>query len=179
MLLIIVVPIEIPAQDIPNGNFEIWANNVAGIIEPENWETQNELGMVFVNIAKGHTGEFAACLCVVWDSMLQKFTGATMTTSGFVSINGRIKYLKGFCKGGSNNSDSLKVDIGLFSKNGLVAEGSSYILREDYEWEQFAVAINYCSDEEPSKMKISFSVVPLKGSHFQTTYCIDDLIISE
>ena len=175
MLLINLMSIQVPAQDIPNGDFESWDNNIAGILDPEYWETQNEPGLVFVKNADGHTGLYSASLHVVWDSMMQKFTGASMTATENISAAVRLQSLTGYCKGIPNNSDTLKININLYSANELVGVGSSNIIQTNIDWEQFVVPIIYYSDKMPGKMKISFSVKPVDGNHFQTTYCIDDL----
>jgi len=167
------------AQNINNGGFENWIYNTAGMPEPENWETQNEPELVFVESSEGHTGLHSACLNVVWDNMMQKFTGASMNTVEDISVNSKFEFLRGYCKGSSNNTDTLKINISLYSKNKLVGVGSSGFIQTSNEWTQFAVSINYYSDKVPEKAKISISVIPVNGSHHQTTYCIDDLIFSE
>ena len=171
--------IKTSAQNITNGSFENWTYNTNGMSEPENWETQNEPELIFVESAEGHTGLYSACLNVVWDNMFNKFTGPSMNTVEDISANSKFECLTGFCKGSSNNTDSLKINISLYSKNKLVGVGSSGFIQTANQWTQFAVSINYYSGQIPKKAKISISVIPVQGSRHQTTYCIDDLTFTE
>ena len=163
------------AQNITNYSFENWTYNANGMPEPENWETQNEAELVFVESSEGHTGSYSACLNIVWDNMMQKFTGANMSYENNINGDKAFKSLTGFCKGNINNTDTLNISVNVYSKNKLVGYGTCGILYTNNSWEEFQVSINYYSDEKPEKTKISFSVNLISGSHYQTTYCIDDL----
>ncbi len=167
------------AQNITNCGFENWIYNTSGMPEPENWETQNEPELIFVESSEGHTGLHSARLNVVWDNMMQKFTGASISTIDNIPVSGKFNLLKGYCKGSSNNTDTLEINISLYSINKLVGVGSFSYVETTNEWKQFTVPINYYSDEKPEKAKISISVIPVNGSHHQTTYSIDDLIFVE
>ena len=81
--------IKTSAQNITNGSFENWTYNTNGMSEPENWETQNEPELIFVESAEGHTGLYSACLNVVWDNMFNKFTGPSMNTVEDISANSK------------------------------------------------------------------------------------------
>jgi len=166
-------------QIIINGGFENWQKNNAGVLEPENWETQNEPELQLVENSEGHTGLHSACLSIVWDNMIKKFTGGLMSTENDIKITKSYKYLSGYYIGGINNVDTLNVNINIYSKNKLVGSGYSGLLNTKNEWVEFCVSINYYSNEKPETAKISFSINPVPGSHYQTKYCIDDLIFAE
>ena len=163
------------AQNITNGGFENWIYNTSGMPEPENWETQNEPELIFVESSEGHIGLHSACLNVVWDNMTQKFTGASMSTENRITIDKTYKHLIGFYKGSVNNTDTLYINVSIYSTNKLIGYGTSNLLYTKNKWAEFNVSINYYSNEKPEKAKISFSVNPVNGSHYQTNYCIDDL----
>jgi len=163
------------AQDIVNGDFESWTSNTSGILEPDSWETQNEPELIFVESSEGHSGKYSACMNVVWDNMMKKFTGASLSITQPVNADQKIGFLTGYCKGNSTNTDSLKIEIELFSTDKLIGTGLITIIQTAGDWTRFTVSIVYFTDMQPDKADISFAIIPVTGSYHQTEYCIDDL----
>lgn len=163
------------AQAVPNGDFEDWTTDRASVLEPVGWETQNDAQLLYVNRTKGHSGRYAVCLNVVWDKMIQSFSGATISTENKIEPTKKIHSLTGFYKGISDENDTLKININFYSNNELIGTGSESFVQHTNDWVQFTVPLKYYTDIVPEKVKISISVIPVAGSHHQSTYCIDGL----
>jgi len=166
------------SQNIPNGGFEQWRMNDSEILEPSYWETQNEPGLNFVERSKGHTGNFSVKLKVVWDEVIKSFAGGSINTVENFAIDERYDTLSCFYQGNMNGNDSLNINIKLFSKGKLIGFGSEYTVKACDYWKQLFVPINYSSNKIPDEASISFSISPGKESHYQTTYCKDDILLT-
>jgi len=163
------------AQNIPNGDFEIWTFNSNGMPQPQFWETQNEFEIIYVESMPGYKGNHAACINVQWDNMLKKYSGGSLNTS--FNITQGIKYLlfEGYIKGNPDNIDSLNIEIKFFHNKKLVGKGETKILDHTNNWKQFAIQIFSLYDINPENASISIWINPEKGNHFLTTYCLDNL----
>jgi hypothetical protein len=169
----------INAQTIPNGDFEDWKANRANILEPVGWETQNDAQLLYVERAEGHSGDYAIGLNVIWDKMVQSFSGAGITSGKNIKIDGDCRMLSGFYKGNTDNNDTLEIDINFYSDSKIIAYGSLSILNADKGWEQFSVPVKFLSNAKPETASISISIILAEGSHNLTKYFIDDLKFSE
>ena len=179
-ILIIGIPLQTFAQNIPNGNFEVWTSNSNGMPQPLHWETQNEPELIYVEPLTGYSGNFAACLNVQWDYMLKKYCGASLKSEFEIPISERKKFqiIKGYCKGKSENIDSLIIEVILFSENKMIGKGRINILENSNNWENFIIPIEYYSEVLPKRVSITISINPKKGSHSMSSYCIDDLLLA-
>jgi hypothetical protein len=165
-------------QNVPNGNFESWEFNMAGMPEPEGWKTENDQEMILVESAKGHDGNFSACLNVVWDRMKQEYSGGTLTTESRFPVDEKYSELTGFYSGNSNNYDTLFITINLFADEKEIAAGTASMTTVNSGWQQFNIEINYKEDIKPDEAGISISIIPAKGFHHQTVYCLDELCLT-
>lgn len=163
------------SQNVPNGSFENWVFNISGMPEPEGWKTQNDREMVFVESAEGQSGNFSACLNVVWDRMKQEYAGGYLTSATLFAVEEKYSGLTGYISGNSNNSDTLLISISLYSDDQKIANGCIAITSASSNWQQFNIKINYEQNIKPDKAGISISIIPAKGFHYQTVYCLDDL----
>jgi hypothetical protein len=164
-------------QTIPNGDFEEWHTGKFGTTEPVLWEIQNETGFVTVRPGTGFTGKTSACLSIQWDSMTQSFYGGTMTASIEMSSGSHPASITGFIKGSALNTDSLKLSVNIYQKDKLTGSGKlSTVIKKD-AWESFNLPLNYQLAGQADLMRVSFSVEPVSGSHYQSVYCIDDLAL--
>lgn len=177
-IIIAGIPLINLAQNIPNGNFEIWSDNNSGMPQPQYWETQNEPEIIFVEALTGYSGNYAACLNVQWDNMLKKYCSAYLNSKFQLTENKKYCSLSGYLKGNSENIDTLYIEIYLYNANQIIGSGTYKILNNTDNWEPFYVPIKYISDLVPDKAGISISVNPENGGHFLTTYCIDDLLLA-
>jgi hypothetical protein len=178
-IIIAGIPLITLAQNIPNGNFEIWSDNHSGMPQPHYWETQNEPEIVFVEPLSGHTGKYAACLNIQWDEMLKQYCSAHLFSEFYPKEKIKYTNLSGYIKGNAENIDSLFIEVYLYFGSSLIGSGTLKVLDNTNNWRIFKVPIQYISDELPDKVKINITVNPDKGSHFLTTYCIDDLLLTK
>lgn len=178
-IIIAGIPLVNLAQIIPNGNFESWTDNHSGMPQPQNWETQNEQEIIFVEALPGHTGNYAACLNVQWDNMLKKYCSSNLNSEFQINEKKKYKSLSGFVRGNSENIDTLYIEVYMFHGDDLIGTGFFKMLDNTNSWEQFHIPIQYHLDVLPDRAKICISVNPEKGSHFLTTYCIDDLLLAK
>ncbi len=167
------------AQAVPNGDFEDWITDRADILEPVGWETQNDAQLLYVERTEGHTGNYAVCLNVVWDKMMQSFSGATISAENDIEPQERIRNLTGYYKAISDENDTLKINISIYSNNELIGVGSGSYVQATNGWIKFTIPVKYYSNIIPEKVRISISVIPVAGSRHQSTYCIDDLAFTE
>lgn len=172
------IPLINLAQNIPNGNFETWTDNTSGMPKPQHWKTQNEPEIIFVEAIQGHSGNFAACLNIQWDEMLKKYCRAYLNSEFQLITKKQYRSLSGYVKGNIENIDSLFVEVYLYFDGKLIGSGSQKILDNTNIWEPFNIPIQYNSNEIPNKARINITVSPDIGSHFLTTYCIDDLLLA-
>jgi len=168
-------PFTTVSQNIPNGDFENWAFNIAGMPEPEGWKTENDREMIFVESAEGHNGNFSACMNVVWDKMKQEYSGGKLTTKNKFPVDEKYSELTGFYSGNSNNNDTLFITINLYTDEKEIAAGTASMTAVSSGWQQFNIEINYTEDIKPDQAGISISIIPAKGFHHQTVYCLDEL----
>ena len=168
----------IQSQNVPNGGFEQWTLNEDEVSEPYFWETQNEPGLNFVEKTDGHTGNFSVKLKVVWDEVIKSFTGGTINTVGNFTVYQRYKTMSFFYRGNMGGNDSLKVNIKLYSRGKLIGFGTNYAIKTYDYWKQLFVDIIYTSEDTPDEASISISISPGRESHYQTTYSIDDILLT-
>lgn len=179
LIIIAGIPLNNLAQNIPNGNFETWTDNHSGMPQPRFWETQNEQEIIFVEALPGHSGTYAACLNVQWDNMLKKYCSSNLNSEFQIIEKKKYKSLSGYVIGNSENIDTLYIEVYMFHGNDLIGMGFFKMLDNKNSWEQFHIPIQYHLDDFPDRAKICISVNPDKGSHFLTTYCIDDLLLAK
>jgi hypothetical protein len=179
LMLVFTNQFAITAQTAPNGDFENWKTNKANIPEPVGWVTQNETQLLYVERVEGHSGEYAIGLNVIWDNMVQSFSGAGITTERNFQINKEYRKLTGFYKGNSNNNDTLEINVNYYSNSEIIAFGSLVLLNGNNEWEQFSIPIKYIKNTKPETAGISISIILAEGSHNLTKYSIDDLKFSK
>jgi len=179
LILVFINQCTITAQTVPNGDFEDWKTNRANILEPVGWETQNDTQLLYVERVEGYSGNYAIGLNVIWDNMMQSFSGAVITSGKDIKISKRYSTLTGFYKGNSNNNDTLEININFYSNSTITAYGSLRLLNEDNGWDQFSVPMKYLSNAKPETASISISIILTEGSHKLTKYFIDDLKFSE
>jgi len=110
--------------------------------------------------------------------MLKKYCGASLTTEFSLPGNDKYQSLSGYYKGRSENIDTLLIEVRFYKENELIGNGTSKIMDNTNKWEIFDLTINYSLEKIPDRGIISISVNPEKGSHFLTTYCIDDLFLA-
>lgn len=176
MLLLSFLLINLKAQTIPNGNFEDWSFNKAGIESPDKWEALNEAGMIYIEKAEGHSGRHAACLNVVWDQMIQSFTGAILRSDEEILLNTRSTNLKGFYLTKSATTDTLQIEVEVYAKGNLIGEGEAGFCKSSQVWLEFSVPIEYYSKQVPDHAEIAIYINPSKGGLHLSKYCIDDLM---
>lgn len=163
------------SQSVPNGSFERWELNHSGMPEPVGWKTQNDREMTFVESSEGYTGSFSACLNVVWDRMKQEYTGGTLTTASRFTIEEKFFQLSGFFSGSSGNNDTLVINVNLYCEELQIAFGTESMTAVESDWQPFEIEIAYLDNRIPDRADISISIIPAKGYHHQTVYCLDDL----
>ncbi len=166
------------SQNVPNGGFEEWELNTYQAYEPAGWETQNETGLYYIEKATGHSGSYSAKLSIVWDNVIKSFTGASLSTEENFTVTSRYQTLSGFYKGNSNDTDTLKITVRMYSKDKPVGFGSCFIANANKEWKQFILQIEYNSDEIPDKASISIFIATEGDNHYQAVYYIDDLLLT-
>lgn len=167
------------SQVISNGNFEDWHIGRYGTTEPYFWETQNETGLVTVKPGPGHSGKCSACLSIQWDSMTQSFIGTAITNSQEVLPGNRPSSMTGFIKGSALNTDSLNFLINLYLKDKLIGSGRLNTVLTYEEWEPFIVPFSYHTADQTDFIRITISIIPASGNHYQSEYCVDDLSFRE
>ena len=165
-------------QNIPNRGFEEWSPGPTDAAQPNFWETQNEQDMIFVEKGEGLTGNHSACLNAAWDPMLKTYCGARLTTQFDFTKDADFVMFSGFYRGNAGNSDTLIVQIHLYTENRLIGHGIAYFFDNDYEWQQFTIPISYFSDEKPDRAMVSFSVSITENGYPLTTYCVDELLLT-
>ena len=168
----------IQSQNVPNGGFEQWTMNESEISEPYFWETQNEPGLNFAEKSNGYKGNYSVKLKVVWDEVIKSFTGGSINTVENFAVYQRYDTLSCYYKGNISGNDSLIVNIKLYSRGKLIGFGSQYTVKAYDYWQQLFVFINYTSAEIPDEASISISISPGRESHYQTTYSIDDILLT-
>ncbi|MEZ5196861.1 MAG: hypothetical protein R2764_10785 [Bacteroidales bacterium] len=164
------------AQDIPNGDFEDWSISKAGIEFPEKWEALNEEGMIYIEKTEGHSGGQAACLNVVWDQMIQSFTGAILRSDEEIILNTRISSLNGYYLTKAATTDTLQIEIEVYAKGNPVGEGDAGFCKNSHGWMEFSIPIKYYSPEVPDHAEIVIYINPSKGGLHLSRYCVDDLM---
>jgi len=177
-IIIAGIPLINLAQNIPNGNFEIWTENNSGMPQPQYWETQNEQKIIYVEALPGHSGNYAACLNVQWDNMLKKYCNASLNTEFLLDEKKKYNNLYGFLRGNAENIDTLFIEVYMFKGKELIGKGFYKILNNSANWVHFEIPIKYSNHKKPDRAGIKISVNPDNGSHFLTTYCIDDLLLA-
>lgn len=176
ILILAFFPNSLWSQNIPNGNFEDWTENNEGIASVDKWETLNEPDMIYIEKAEGHSGEHAACLNVVWDQMIQSFTGAIMRSDEEIYVNTRSSALKGYYLTKAATTDTLYVEIEMYSKGNHIGEGEADFCKSNRDWTSFSVPITYHSKEIPDHAEIVIYINPSKGGLHLSKFCIDDLM---
>lgn len=162
------------AQQIPNGSFEEW-NEKKGMASLHKWETLNEPDMIYIEKGEGHSGKYSACLNVVWDQMIQSFTGAIMRSDEEILIHERCKLLTGYYSTKAATTDTLYIEIEMYCKGISIGDGEAGLCKNNNDWTPFSVPIVYHSNEIPDHAEIIVYINPSTGGLHLTKFCIDDL----
>lgn len=163
------------AQQILSGDFEEWELNGFNIKEPIGWDTQNEPDLIYVEQVHGYSGMYAACLNVIWDPMIQSFTGAVLSAQMNLLESGQLRTFKGYYSAQSITSDSLQIKVELFAGDFQIGKGQLMLGSSLQDWSEFSLDLKYYNNKSPDFAIITFAAIPDKGGLQNSKFFIDDL----
>jgi photosystem II stability/assembly factor-like uncharacterized protein len=163
----------LPAQNVPNGEFEDWEINGDGGLEPVGWETLNDNEFINVSQVDGHSGQFAAKMSVEW--VINQYDGAMLFLEDNFSITERFTAFNFFLQGETAATDYLSVNVGLFKDGLLIGYAISQFDQNYPSWTEISMAITYDNDEIPDEAFIGIQIYPLTEANYGTYYILDDL----
>jgi hypothetical protein len=199
LILLIALPCALPAQQIPNGNFENWTQS-ANYADPTGWDTPNyissTLGVIIVSKETSivQNGSFSAKiqtksvlgtpvpgLLTLGDFNINlstfeaTITGGTPFTAKPEALHGYFQYEPVF-------NDEALIGIIMLKQNGnnwdTIADGNFTTSANVLIWTPFTAVLNYSSTETPTHMNIIILSSDRSAPQPNSTLYVDNLTLS-
>jgi hypothetical protein len=179
LMFAFLVPVTLLAQNVLNGGFESWTNQM-----PDNWYADN-IPTLFTPVTQSttaHSGSSSLMGTVVnyAGSPLAPLVEAGPTLQGF-TISQRFKTITGYYQFSPVQGDRFSGVFIMYKRSSLLASGSLEISASASSWTQFSVDFEYFSGDTPDNCKIIFVIDgPTSGGdyHLNSNFLLDDVILS-
>jgi len=157
-LIISIATYETPAQDIPNGDFEVWT--ISG--QPGYWITNNinwpvDCRQVFPG-APAYNGNMCALGLVDTCAELSKLIPPILYSDLIPLDNYRPEALHGFYKFFPLGNDRFSASVLLYKNNSVIGESILISDSEVTEFTEFVLNINYSATDTPDVALIIFTI---------------------
>jgi len=166
--LIILFPLILFAQDVPNAGFENWTGNVL-----DDWMSNNTDAVIQSD--SSHSGNYSVKLRILKDEFNTFYGGRIDAGSDGMGFDyfQRPDYLTGYFKliaDSTETGDHLWVDVWLYKDGGttLIGHGQQTVAQPAPGWREFSATINYILPDNPDWCQIQI-FIGLGGSQSDTT----------
>jgi hypothetical protein len=175
-MLALLLPIALFAQNVPNGGFESWTNQM-----PDNWFANNIPGLFVpvIQSSTAHSGSSSLHGAVISyvGNPLAPLLEAGSTAQGF-TVSQRFKTVTGYYQFNPVSGDKFNGDFILYKGGSPVATAVFEISASATSWTQFSVDFIYITNDIPDNCKLIFLIDgPTSGNdyHLNSSFLLDDV----
>jgi hypothetical protein len=176
LMLAVLMPVAMFAQNVPNGGFESWA---AG--SPTGWYADNVTGFAIpiTQSTTAHTGSSSVMGSVV-SSLIGPY--GPVIQSGAIDARGfavtqRFKTVTGYYQFSPISGDRLGLNFSMLKNGEFIAIGAMMITASASSWTPFSVDFNYFTNDVPDTCILQILIDGPTGAdyHVGSFFLLDDI----
>jgi hypothetical protein len=166
----------VASAQIPNGGFENWNTDVDGNINPNSWETTNDIGSGFTSVTQytpAYVGSYSM-LVKSWNSGFGIIGGVSSTSFPY---NQKPTYLKACIKTNVMPGDNVYIIVALYKADSIISSSANCTFVIDSTINNFR-CINFPISYQYNLIPDSVEIMVIGGSaiaQLGTQIIVDDL----